>query len=65
MLDRLDAARLYVITPDRDPDRLIELARAVIGGGADVLQLRHKTLPRGELLRLAGRLRAITRDAGV
>ena len=29
-------------------------------GGADVLQLRHKTLPRGELLELARRLREIT-----
>jgi len=34
-------------------------------GGADVLQLRHKTLARGDLLLLARRLRAVTRDAGV
>lgn len=62
---RLGEARLYVITPDRDPDALVDLARAVVRGGADVVQLRHKTLPRGELLRLAERLRAITHDAGV
>ena len=31
---------------------------AAARGGADVIQLRHKTLPRGELLALARRLRA-------
>lgn len=40
------------------------LATAALRGGADVLQLRHKTLTRGELLILARRLRALTRDAG-
>ena len=34
-------------------------------GGADILQLRHKTLPRGELLELARRLRHLTSVAGV
>jgi thiamine-phosphate pyrophosphorylase len=33
-------------------------------GGADVLQLRHKTLARGDLLFLARRLRTLTHDAG-
>jgi thiamine-phosphate pyrophosphorylase len=33
-------------------------------GGTDVLQLRHKALPRGELLALARRLRALTRTGG-
>jgi len=61
---RLDAARLYVITPDRDPDRMIDLAHSVLGGGADILQLRHKTLPRGQLLELASRLRQVTAEAG-
>ena len=32
-------------------------------GGADVIQLRHKTMPRGELLDLARRLRAAIREA--
>ena len=43
---------------------MVALARAVLGGGADMLQLRHKTLPRGELLELAHRLRALTSAAG-
>ena len=34
-------------------------------GGADILQLRHKTLARGELLELARRLRDLTSAAGV
>jgi thiamine-phosphate pyrophosphorylase len=62
---RLQAARLYVITPDRAPDDVVALARAAVRGGADVLQLRHKTLPRGELLELARRLREVTTEAGV
>jgi thiamine-phosphate pyrophosphorylase len=61
---RLDAARLYVITPDRDPDAISELVSAALRGGADVIQLRHKTLARGELLTLARRLRELTSTAG-
>ncbi len=61
---RLEAARLYVITPDRSPDQVIALARGVLRGGADVVQLRHKTLPRSELLELALKLREITHAAG-
>lgn len=62
--ERLDAARLYVITPDRDPDWLVEYAHAVLRGGADVLQLRHKTITRGQLLDLARRLRVATASVG-
>jgi thiamine-phosphate pyrophosphorylase len=36
----------------------------VLRGGADVVQLRHKTLARGELLDLARRLRKVTSAAG-
>ncbi|HEX9099251.1 MAG TPA: thiamine phosphate synthase [Candidatus Dormibacteraeota bacterium] len=52
------------MTPDRSPDQVIALARAVLRGGADIVQLRHKTLPRRELLDLALELRAITTAAG-
>jgi thiamine-phosphate pyrophosphorylase len=61
---RLEAARLYIITPDRAPEQVIDLARAVLRGGADMVQLRHKTLPRLELLELALKLREITSAAG-
>lgn len=60
---RLEAARLYVITPDAQPDQVLELARAAARGGADIVQLRHKTLPRGELLTLARRMREALADA--
>ena len=40
------------------------VAAAAIRGGADVLQLRHKQLGRGDLLTLARRLRELTREAG-
>jgi len=36
----------------------------VLRGGADVLQLRHKKLPRGQLLDVARRLRDMTVEAG-
>lgn len=36
---------------------------AAVSGGADVIQLRHKSVARGELLDLARRFRAAIRDA--
>ncbi len=59
----LAAGRLYFITPDVDPPRLAALALAAVRGGADIVQLRHKHLARGELLAAARALRAITVDA--
>ncbi|HET9780938.1 MAG TPA: thiamine phosphate synthase [Candidatus Dormibacteraeota bacterium] len=61
-LGPLQAARLYVVTPDAAPERVVEIASAAARGGADVVQLRHKTMPRGELLQLARRLRALLSD---
>jgi thiamine-phosphate pyrophosphorylase len=46
-----------VITPDAPAERVMEVARGAARGGADVVQLRHKSMPRGELLELAKRLR--------
>ena len=43
----------------------VEAARAVIRGGAKVLQLRDKRRSRGELLPIADRLRTICREAKV
>jgi thiamine-phosphate diphosphorylase len=58
---RLEAARLYVITPDTASERVIEFATAAVRGGADIVQLRHKSMARGALLELARHLReAIT-----
>jgi thiamine-phosphate pyrophosphorylase len=53
-----------VITPDQEPDRVFALANAVLRGGAEVVQLRHKALARGDLLELARRLRQLTIAAG-
>jgi thiamine-phosphate pyrophosphorylase len=63
-LRRLLAAHLYVITADAPPDHVFEVAAAALRGGADVLQLRHKKLARGELLALARRIREITTQSG-
>ncbi len=41
----------------------MEIATAAARGGADIIQLRHKTLPRGELLDLARQLRRAIRTA--
>jgi thiamine-phosphate pyrophosphorylase len=62
---KLQAARLYVITPDAAPERVLDLASAAVRGGADIVQLRHKSLARGELLALARGMREITGRAGV
>ena len=61
---KLRAARLYVITPDVAPRRVLELAAAAMSGGADIVQLRHKTLARGELLVLARQVREIVNRSG-
>jgi thiamine-phosphate pyrophosphorylase len=63
--ERLLAAHLYVITPDAPLDQVVGIATAAVRGGADIVQLRHKTLARGELLDLARRIRAVTAQAGV
>jgi thiamine-phosphate pyrophosphorylase len=39
------------------PERVMESASAALRGGADIVQLRHKALARGELLELARDLR--------
>src|ERR1700681_4981492 len=62
---KLDAAHLYFITPDEEPERVLDLASAAVSGGADIIQLRHKTLARGELLALARGVRDITTRARV
>jgi thiamine-phosphate diphosphorylase len=58
-LSRLDAARLYFVTPDRAPEAVLAVTAAALRGGVDVVQLRHKTLPRGELLELARELKQL------
>lgn len=63
-LKRLLAAHLYVITADAPPWRVIEVATSALRGGADILQLRHKSLARGEVMTLARKLREITADSG-
>ena len=52
-----------MITPDAAPERVVELAGAALRGGADVIQLRHKSLARGELLVLARKIRDVTRQS--
>ena len=59
---KLEDARLYAITPDAPRERVLEVAIAAMRGGADVVQLRHKSMPRGELLTLAQEMREVVRD---
>ena len=63
-IERLHAAHLYFITPDAAPDRVVELVTAALRA-AGVIQLRHKSLARGDLLALARRIREITAREGV
>jgi thiamine-phosphate pyrophosphorylase len=43
---------------------VVELAAAAARGGADVIQLRHKTVARDELLALARRMRRVISETG-
>lgn len=63
-LDRLRAARLYAITPEAPPAALEDLVAAWLRGGVDVVQLRLKRVPRGELLEVACRLAPTCLAAG-
>ncbi len=62
----LATMRLYVLLT-RSESRLpiVDAAREVIEGGADVLQLREKDAPDSEILKLGETLRTLTADAGV
>lgn len=57
---------LYVITDEGLAGGLPhrEIARRAVLGGADVIQLRDKTLPSRELVRVGREIRKITRNAG-
>jgi thiamine-phosphate pyrophosphorylase len=56
-------SRLYLVAPAR-PD-LGELIEAAVRGGVDIVQVREKRLPDGELLPLLEEARAVTRRLGV
>ena len=58
-------SRLYVIIDPLDTGRNpVELTRAVLAGGARLVQLRSKTVATGELLRQADAIRELTATAG-
>jgi thiamine-phosphate pyrophosphorylase len=56
-------SRLYLITPAR-PD-LEPFLETAVQGGVDIVQIREKTLPDGELLRALQHARELTRRLGV
>jgi thiamine-phosphate pyrophosphorylase len=62
--ERLADARLYAITPEAEPDAVERLVGAWLRGGVDVVQLRHKRLPRRRLLDLASALADVCAAAG-
>jgi thiamine-phosphate pyrophosphorylase len=57
---------LYVVTDEAVSGGRSHLAcaRGAIAGGADVVQLRDKVKPSGELLAIAGEIRAATAESG-
>lgn len=60
---RLTQAGLCVIlSPAQPDDDLAAAGRAALRGGADILQLRHKSAPDRDLLPLARELREATRE---
>ncbi len=63
----LKNCRLYAIldTEYVAPDRLLDMARAIIRGGADIIQLRAKKQSDEEILRMAPTIRDTAAAAGV
>ncbi|MFQ5653222.1 MAG: thiamine phosphate synthase [Planctomycetota bacterium] len=62
---RLEEVRLYVLLTAALASRpLLETAAAALAGGAQMLQLREKEMPDGELLPLARQLRELTSRMG-
>jgi thiamine-phosphate pyrophosphorylase len=63
----LSACRLYGIidTGYVTPESMASMARALILGGADILQLRAKKESSGEILAMAKELAPICREAGI
>ncbi len=60
---RLGRMRLYVITGEAGgPADTYEVVAHALDGGADVVQLRKKEMPKGEQYRLACSLRTLTRS---
>jgi thiamine-phosphate pyrophosphorylase len=64
---RPETWRLYLVTDERlsRGRSHLEVAEAAIRGGADVIQLRDKTSPSGELYRIALALRKLTLEAKI
>lgn len=60
---KIAGARLLLVT-DARPD-LVERVEAAVRGGVDIVQLRDKHSPRGELIPLAGELKEVCDRAGV
>jgi thiamine-phosphate pyrophosphorylase len=62
---RLRASRLYVVTDDLTPlEKVPELVREAVAGGADLVQLRRKREPWAELVELARSLQECCRRGG-
>ncbi len=63
--DYLHRMKLYVLISGKIAARSVnETARLVIDGGADVIQLREKTISDDELISLAGEIRDIITKSG-
>lgn len=59
--ERLERMRLYLITGDRgDEVETARIVQAALEGGATVIQLRKKSMPKPQLYRLALALRTLT-----
>jgi len=67
ILSRPETWRLYVVTDEKlsRGRSHVEVAERAIRGGADVIQLRDKTAPSGELYRIALALKKLAMDTKV
>jgi thiamine-phosphate pyrophosphorylase len=64
-LRRLDRMRLCVITGDAGGiEETARIVEAALEGGADVVQMRKKDMPKADQYRLGSRLRVMTQEHG-
>ncbi len=62
---RLAAAVLYALTPELEPQALMEWVQRACSSGIEMLQLRHKRLTRRQLFEVAAPIGRICRSQGM
>ena len=55
---------IYVVLPDRDKKEIVRIVKAIVDTPVSAVQLRSKSLPASELIKVARSIRTITKKVG-